>query len=317
VGLVATVRAGSRGGLTFAATGVLGVAFTLHWGTAVLLSALDRFPPGGHLAVLLAGTSFAALGAGRDLQGTFSRQSTELLHSKLSARELEARAQAARLVAEERVHEARNALAAIDGATRILERHHDRLPPEDRTALARAVASEVARLQLLVAADVRDGQRATFDVAEALAPAITGARALGLTVDVAVPAGMTAYGSWSAVAAVVQNLLENVRRHAPGSTAQVRAAGVRDRLVITVADRGPGVAAGQEEAIFERGARGSGTTAVPGSGLGLDIARRTVRRQGGELRYEARPGGGATFVIELPASHQATAPPAPADREVS
>lgn len=302
VAAIATWRAARRGGATFAAAGLLALSLALHWGVSGTLGLLDRLAPDGQLVLPLFGATLAALSAGKDLQATFAEQRSELLRSKVSATELEARAHAARLVAEERLHEARNALAAIDGATRILERHHDRLPPEERTALAAAVGAEVARLQLLIAADVGEEQRATFDVAEALAPALTGARALGLAVEAVLPPGLTGYGSWSAVAGVVQNLLENVRRHAVSSPALVTAGLQGDRLVVSVADRGPGLPPGQEEEIFGRGARGPASTGVPGTGLGLDIARRTVRRQGGDLRYEPRPGGGAVFVIELPAT---------------
>jgi len=69
------------------------------------------------------------------------------------------------------------------------------------------------------------------------------------------------------------------------------------KVEICVADRGPGVSAGLEEAIFHP----FFTTKPDGLGVGLAISRSIVDAHGGELRYEPRDGGGATFVISLPA----------------
>lgn len=49
-----------------------------------------------------------------------------------------------------RVHQARNALASIEGAAKVLHRHHDRLEPAEREQLAAAIGREVARLHHLL-----------------------------------------------------------------------------------------------------------------------------------------------------------------------
>ena len=67
---------------------------------------------------------------------------------------------------------------------------------------------------------------------------------------------------------------------------------------IRVSDTGPGVAAALEDAIFHP----FFTTKPDGLGVGLAISRSIVEAHGGELRYEARDGGGATFVVSLPTS---------------
>lgn len=66
---------------------------------------------------------------------------------------------------------------------------------------------------------------------------------------------------------------------------------------IRVSDRGPGVSESLEEAIFHP----FFTTKTEGLGVGLAISRSIADAHGGELRYERRDGGGATFVISLPA----------------
>jgi two-component system sensor histidine kinase KdpD len=75
---------------------------------------------------------------------------------------------------------------------------------------------------------------------------------------------------------------------------------------IVVADRGPGLAPGETERVFEKFVRGAAHGARRGVGLGLTIARRIVEAHGGTIRARARAGGGAEFVITLPA-----APPEP------
>jgi two-component system phosphate regulon sensor histidine kinase PhoR len=71
---------------------------------------------------------------------------------------------------------------------------------------------------------------------------------------------------------------------------------------LRVKDRGPGVPAEHRERIFEKFHRVDDTltSEKSGAGLGLSIARQLARGLGGELRYAARPGGGAEFVLELP-----------------
>lgn len=72
--------------------------------------------------------------------------------------------------------------------------------------------------------------------------------------------------------------------------------------VIEVLDRGPGLEAGEEEAVFERFHRGrAGRSGPPGTGLGLPIARELARRWGGDVKLGRRDGGGvrATLTFEV------------------
>src|SRR5437870_6303378 len=75
---------------------------------------------------------------------------------------------------------------------------------------------------------------------------------------------------------------------------------VTDRIVLEVADSGSGVAPDVRTRIFEP----FFTTKAPGqgTGLGLSLCRGIVEGHDGSLRLETTPGGGATFVVELPAS---------------
>ena len=68
-----------------------------------------------------------------------------------------------------------------------------------------------------------------------------------------------------------------------------------------VEDHGPGIPAGEREAVFEKfyRGRGSGGRAPSGTGLGLAIAREIVRSHGGSIRVEDASPSGARFVIAL------------------
>ncbi len=95
----------------------------------------------------------------------------------------------------------------------------------------------------------------------------------------------------------LDSLVENALAYSPrGSTVELRVAPGR----IAVLDEGPGLAPGEEEAVFERFSRGSaGRRGTPGTGLGLAIARELTWQWGGEVRLRNREGGGLVATIEL------------------
>lgn len=75
---------------------------------------------------------------------------------------------------------------------------------------------------------------------------------------------------------------------------------VEGGIVLTVRDRGAGVPAGEEETIFRKSVRGSNSKGLPGSGLGLYMARSVVEVHGGVLALQQEVTEGACFAIFLP-----------------
>ena len=69
-------------------------------------------------------------------------------------------------------------------------------------------------------------------------------------------------------------------------------------------DRGLGVPRASEGKIFEQfyRAHDSLSSGIPGSGLGLTLARQIARAHGGEVTYAPRDGGGSCFTLRLPVS---------------
>ena len=98
------------------------------------------------------------------------------------------------------------------------------------------------------------------------------------------------------------NLVENAIKHGAGvSPIELGVRREGPMLALTVADRGPGVPAIERERIFEPFYRPPGVPADRGgTGLGLTIARGLALAQGGDVRYEPRPGGGSVFTLLLP-----------------
>jgi two-component system OmpR family sensor kinase len=106
-----------------------------------------------------------------------------------------------------------------------------------------------------------------------------------------------------AIAIVLDNLLRNAIAHSPRGERVVISVSPDARIVVE--DRGPGVPAEQRVRIFEPFARGmhrdADRTRTGGFGLGLAICRRIVDGHHGTIAVDDRPGGGARFVVALPA----------------
>jgi two-component system sensor histidine kinase KdpD len=95
--------------------------------------------------------------------------------------------------------------------------------------------------------------------------------------------------------------LENAARYSPaGSTIHVSVAADETSVCFRVSDQGKGVPAGERDRVFERFVRLEDAGRLPGSGLGLSIARSLVELNGGRLRLGEAEGGGALFEIALP-----------------
>jgi K+-sensing histidine kinase KdpD len=105
---------------------------------------------------------------------------------------------------------------------------------------------------------------------------------------------------------VLVNLLENAAKYTPaGAPVEIEAKREGGGVEIQVADRGPGIAPGEERRVFEKFYRGSQRPdgredTRAGAGLGLAICRGIVVAHGGTIGVERREGGGARFRFTLP-----------------
>lgn len=248
----------------------------------------------------LTGLLVASGGVARALSRVCGAQRTRLLLAEDLARSAEDRAQAEVARQAERAHEAGNALAAIEGATCMLHGGADRMAEPDRDQLTAAISAEIGRLRRLVTGDTGSDISGPFCMADALSSVVACERSLGAMIECDIPAELMALGSPSDTAAAVQNLLQNARRYG-GCVITIRATTEEEHVVLHVWDQGAGVPTEDRDRIFERGWRGAGGGQLPGSGLGLHVARRLMERQGGELRLVPEDHrGGACFTLRLP-----------------
>lgn len=100
---------------------------------------------------------------------------------------------------------------------------------------------------------------------------------------------------------VLINLLENAAKYAgPQAEIGIETRQLEGQLHLDVWDTGPGIAAGQERTIFDKFARGTKESSIPGVGLGLAICQAIVEVHHGTLTAHTRQQGGACFTIVLP-----------------
>lgn len=282
------------------AVGVMGLSSA--WWVAAMYVPVPFGLDASALAIV-AGT-FLAGGAGYALLLTLSHQGASVFRLRSLLRDM----RQAEAREEERVHDARSALQAVQAAFTALTRYREGLDEEARTNLELSVDAEMERLVGLMASPALKARCArceAFDVTEPVRAVVTAAALKGdVTLDVA-PGGCDAVGDRDDVARVLENLLDNARRYGAGSAVVVRVWPEGDTVALSVADGGPGVPDDERELVFTRGGRGRGAARTAGSGLGLFAARRLMEEQGGSLALEAGSGRGATFVARLPAALRA------------
>ena len=104
----------------------------------------------------------------------------------------------------------------------------------------------------------------------------------------------------AALEQVIANLLDNAIKYSSAEHAVTVSVGVeRQWAIIEVTDRGVGIAAAEQQRIFERFYRVPGTGHRQGFGLGLPIVRELVHAQGGSVGVSSVPGSGSTFRVML------------------
>ncbi|MDP3184090.1 MAG: HAMP domain-containing sensor histidine kinase [Anaerolineales bacterium] len=102
------------------------------------------------------------------------------------------------------------------------------------------------------------------------------------------------------LAQVFENLFENAFKYAPDSNISITLRNLGDRLTVTFADRGPGIASEHLPFLFERFYRVPAQSGKRGTGLGLFICRQILQAHNGQISVETAPGKGTAFRIDLP-----------------
>jgi signal transduction histidine kinase len=138
------------------------------------------------------------------------------------------------------------------------------------------------------------------------------AEAKGITLVDHSPPGLWVEGDRNALRQAMANLLANAVRLSPaGTTIRVRGGAEAPWVWLSVEDEGPGIAAEDQERVFQRFFRTKPDEArrEGRSGLGLTIVRQVAEAHGGEVKLVSEPGRGSAFAIWLPAAEHPTALP--------
>ena len=198
------------------------------------------------------------------------------------------------------VHELRGPLTVIEGYTELLmgdEAVHLDEEAEKQLATVRRQAAHARSLaeDLLILARIESHDLGVaHDVmvvgevaAAAVERALPRARLRSGSVEVHGDEAARAVGDTALLARVLDNLLTNAIAYAVRRpTVRLTIGAENGNIEVRVQDNGPGVREDERERIFARFARGSGHSAIQGSGLGLYLSRECARRMGGDLTLE-------------------------------
>jgi len=173
---------------------------------------------------------------------------------------------------------------------------------EAGTAEVDRLAAMVDELLVLSRAEDRELKGERVDLRDAAIRAVerwhAAAEAREIALELAGAGVGTAWCARADLDRALDVLIENALGYSPAGGEVVLACSDGR---IEVSDRGPGLAQGEQEIVFERFHRGrAGRHGPAGSGLGLAIARTLARAWNGEALLVNRPGGGATGVLEFP-----------------
>ena len=199
------------------------------------------------------------------------------------------------------VHEVRSPVAALaavaETAADASGGEPDALPTLVRLALAACRAIERIVMDVAIASVRLE----PMDVSTLVRDTVAAHTVRGADVAVSAGEGLLVAGDRVRLRQVVDNLIVNALAHGGSSEVTVHASRSQAGVHVVVSDAGPGIRTDQLDRIFEAGVRLD--AGVPGSGLGLALARAIAEAHGGSLMASSAPGHGATFILALPALH--------------
>jgi two-component system, OmpR family, sensor histidine kinase KdpD len=293
-------------------------------------------PAVGVLAVVAGGEGGTPLGTaeGRML-ASFAAQAALAVEQARSeeawakARALEATDRLRRALLNSVSHDLRTPLASVLASASSLLDPSVPLDEQERTQFLRTIEEEANRLARLVAnlldmsrieAGAVDPRLAEVWLPDVVNPVVQRVRQtpseqiIAVNVPESLPSVLV---DPVRLEQVLSNVLDNARRYAGSGLVWVDARRAASGVELRVVDHGPGIPEGERERIFSHFYRLESPARRGGTGLGLAICRGLLEAMGGRIWVETAPGGGAAFVLRLPAAEGAAArvpDPAPAGR---
>ena len=209
-------------------------------------------------------------------------------------------------------HELRNPLTAILGHADLLLEGAPLSPAQrDHVNVIESASERMLTLiqGILAPATDADEQQTRFDAADLVTSAIEAftpaASASELALDTVVAGPLVVEGDEFRLRQVIDNILSNAIKYSDRGTLRVAAAVDDDGWVaVSIADEGIGMSADDVEKVFTPYFRAQTAQegGVPGTGLGMGIARDIVESHGGSITVESALGRGTTVTVRLPAA---------------
>lgn len=213
-------------------------------------------------------------------------------------------------------HEFRTPLAIIDGHAQRIISMRERLTADELTQRARKVRSTVSRMTQLIdnligSARLIDGRielnyhPTQVDLAALVRDICHLQRELtpdAELLDRIASQPLMIYGDAGLLAQVFGNLLSNAVKYSPDAgPIQVTAVRQDAEVAVVIEDHGIGIPETEREHVFERYYRGSNTSGIAGSGVGLYLVRTITELHKGGVELHSCEGEGSRFIVRLPA----------------
>jgi two-component system OmpR family sensor kinase len=212
-------------------------------------------------------------------------------------------------------HEFRTPLAIIDGHAQRLISMRERLTAVELAERARKVRNTVRRMTQLIdnligSARLIDGgidlnyHPVQVDLMEVVREVCRMQRELTPDAQILEPAAaqpLMIFGDASLLSQAFGNLLSNAVKYSPhGGLIRVTAVQDGAQIVVVVEDHGIGIPERDRQRVFERYYRGSNTSGIVGSGVGLYLISTIVDLHKGSVALDSREGEGSRFTLRLP-----------------
>lgn len=212
-------------------------------------------------------------------------------------------------------HELRGPLAIVKGYLSMFE--DGTLQPEELFEVLPTLTRKVQRIEILVQQMLETARleesrivlsHDAFDLREMAEQVVQRFRTLtdAHQIQVSAPDGpVVVEADRARIETVVDNLVDNAVKYSPdGGLVLCRVTSRRGQALVSVEDRGVGLAPEAIEMLFTRFGRivTPDTSHIGGTGLGLYISREIARRHGGDILVESAPGRGSRFTVTLPLS---------------
>jgi signal transduction histidine kinase len=214
-------------------------------------------------------------------------------------------------------HEFRTPLGIIDGHAQRMISMRDRLSADELAERARKVRNAVRRMTQLIAnligsSRLIDGRigfnyhPTQVDLTAIVREACHLQRELtpdARLLDCQADRPLMVYGDASLLSQVLGNLVSNAVKYSPdGSPVRITSSRDGAQIAVAIEDRGIGIPDTDREHVFERYYRGSNTSGVVGSGVGLYLVKTIIGLHQGSITLDSRESEGSRFTLRLPAS---------------